>query len=128
MLCGERQVPIVGANMELHPSFDHEVNQHRYSATDFIYGWSIRPIMSQQDNVFEHDDGVEMFQVARDGVLRLPGKCVDGFPASMVVQVGACDPDGAHLWTALCIRLEKGRALEMCKWTRECPIIRRGTW
>ena len=112
--------------MELHPSFDHDVNQHRYSATDFIYGWSIRPIMSQQDNVFEHDDGVEMFQVARDGVLRRPGKCVDGFPASMVVQVRAYDPSAVHTSSlfCLCIRLERGRILEMCKWTRECPTIR----
>jgi len=82
------QVPIVGANMELSPSFDHEVNQHRYNATDFVYGWSVRPIMSSQDNIYEHDDGIEMFQVARDGVVRKPGKCVDGLPASMIVQAG----------------------------------------
>eukprot|EP00210_Caulerpa_lentillifera_P001917 g1844.t1 len=40
------QVPIVGASMELNPSFDHETNQHRYNATDFVGGWSVRPIVS----------------------------------------------------------------------------------
>jgi len=73
--------------MELNPTFDHDVNQHRYNATDFVYGWSVRPIMSAQDNVYEHDDGVEMFQIARDGVLRRRGRCVDGVPFSMIVQV-----------------------------------------
>ena len=73
--------------MELSPSFDHEVNGHRYNATDFVYGWSVRPVMAAQDSIFEHDDGVEMCQVARDGVLRKPGKCVDGLPYAMIVQV-----------------------------------------
>lgn len=73
--------------MELNPSFDHEVNQHRYNATDFVNGWSVRPIISAPDNTFDHDDGIEMFQIARDGVIRKPGSVLGGFPASIIVQV-----------------------------------------
>ncbi|CAD7694803.1 unnamed protein product, partial [Ostreobium quekettii] len=80
------QVPIVGQKMDLNPSFDHDVNSHRYNATDFVGGWSVRPIISQQDATYDHDEGIEMFQVAREGVVRPKGQHIGGFPSSMIIQ------------------------------------------
>lgn len=83
------QVPIVGQKIDLNPSFDHEVNQHRYNATDFVGGWSVRPIISTPDATYDHDEGIEMFQVAREGVVRPKGQHIGGLPASMIIQVNS---------------------------------------
>ncbi|CAD7697303.1 unnamed protein product [Ostreobium quekettii] len=80
------QVPVVGQKMDLNPSFDHDVNTHRYNATDFVGGWSVRPIISQQDATYDHDEGIEMFQVAREGVVRPKGQHTGGLPGSMIIQ------------------------------------------
>ncbi|GMH32517.1 hypothetical protein BSKO_00351 [Bryopsis sp. KO-2023] len=82
------QVPVIGSNLELNPSFDHEVNQHRYRESQFVGGWSVRPIVSAPDGTFDHDDGIEMFQIAREAVLRPKKQCLGGFPGSMIVQAG----------------------------------------
>lgn len=78
---------MVATTLELNPSFDHDVNQHRYRGSDFVGGWSVRPIVSSPDGTFDHDDGIEMFQLARESVLRPKKQFIGGFPATMIVQV-----------------------------------------
>lgn len=78
---------MVASSLELNPSFDHDVNQHRYRASDFVGGWSVRPIVSTPDGTFDHDDGIEMFQLGREGVLRPKKQCLGGCPANIIIQV-----------------------------------------
>lgn len=77
----------MASSLELNPSFDHDVNQHRYRASDFVGGWSVRPIVSTPDGTFDHDDGIEMFQLGREGVLRSKKQCLGGCPANIIIQV-----------------------------------------
>ncbi|KFM28837.1 Translocase of chloroplast 159, chloroplastic [Auxenochlorella protothecoides] len=81
----ENAVPILAPEPALGPSFDPEVNNHRYRVLESPKALLTRPVIGEGG--VDHEDGIDSVQVEKSAILRKRTQFLGGVPTLSWVQV-----------------------------------------
>ncbi|CAL5224470.1 g7162 [Coccomyxa viridis] len=79
------QVAIPAPDPPLPPTFDADINSHRYRFLEAPGGWLARPFV--EPTGLDHDDGIDGLSTERGIVLRRKGQHIGGIPVFAVAQM-----------------------------------------